>query len=136
MGKITGRCLCGSVSYSTKAEPAMIAVCHCTDCRRQSGGPFSVNVVVPTKAIAFEGDTRAQFVMSGKSGQPVTRNFCNRCGSPLTTEMPAFGHLAAIKAGTLDDSSWVKPTIQIWCDTTEPWSIVDDNIDSAPANPG
>ena len=26
-----------------------------------------------------------------------------------------------IPAGTLDDTSWVKPTMQIYCDSAQPW---------------
>ena len=74
---------------------------------------------------------------TAKSGKKVTRSFCSDCGSPLTRpSLPAFNDLAAIKAGTLDDSSWVKPTIQIWCDTAETWGVVDASIDSAAQNPG
>ncbi len=44
---ITGRCLCGEVTYSAAAEPVAQGVCHCTDCQRQTGNPFSVIVGVP-----------------------------------------------------------------------------------------
>ena len=136
MTKISGGCLCGSVRYSTEAEPAMVAVCHCPDCQKQSGSPFSVNVLVPGAEIAWEGETRSQYVIDGDSGQAVTRNFCSNCGSPLATELPAFNDLAALKAGTLDDSSWVKPTIQIWCDSKRSWGVLDEELPKAPRNPG
>lgn len=136
MTKIEGNCLCGKVSYTTTAkEPTMTAVCHCPDCQRQSGGAFSVNVLVPADTITFTGDTRKQYVVNGASGQKVTRNFCGDCGSPLTTQLAAFGDLSAIKAGTLTDSSWVVPTIQIWCDSAQDWGTLDDSIDRAGANP-
>lgn len=137
MPKIQGSCLCGKVRYSSTAEePAMMVVCHCPDCQRQSGSAYSTNVLVPTASISFEGDSRSQYVVNGDSGLPVTRNFCRDCGSPLTTELEAFDNLAAVKAGTLDDSSWVKPTIQIWCNSAQPWGPIDDSIAKAPANPG
>ena len=35
----TGKCLCGSVAYTIKAdEPLRMAQCHCKDCQRASGG--------------------------------------------------------------------------------------------------
>ena len=137
MPKIEGNCLCGAVTYTSSAEePAMMVVCHCPDCQRQSGSAYSTNVLVPTASIEFTGESRKQFVMNGASGQPVTRNFCSDCGSPLSTEMPAFGNLAAVKAGTLTDSTWVKPSIQIWCDTAQEWGGVNEEMDTAPANPG
>ena len=33
---ITGRCLCGAVTYSVDADPVIQAACHCTDCQRQT----------------------------------------------------------------------------------------------------
>ncbi|MBT8155115.1 GFA family protein [Epibacterium ulvae] len=137
MTKIKGSCLCGQVTYSSsEEEPAMTAVCHCPDCQKQSGSAFSTNVLVPTDSVTFEGESRRQYVVNGASGEEVTRNFCSTCGSPLTTELPAFNNLSAVKAGTLDDSSWVSPDIQIWCDNTKPWSKIDESIKSAGANPG
>ncbi|MEM8813096.1 MAG: GFA family protein [Pseudomonadota bacterium] len=136
MSKISGGCLCGAVTYSTDAEPAMVAVCHCSDCQKQSGSPFSVNVLVPDDQVTMEGDSLTQFTVKGASGQNVTRNFCNKCGSPLSTVLDAFGKLAAIKSGTLTDASWVKPTIQIWCDDKQPWSVLDETLPKASHNPG
>jgi hypothetical protein len=29
--------------------------------------------------------------------------------------------LALIKAGTLDDPKWVKPTMEVYCSSAQPW---------------
>lgn len=137
MSNIQGSCLCGQISYkTTETEPTMTAVCHCKDCQKQTGTAFSVNVLVPTDTIAFQGEGLKQFVVNGDSGQSVTRNFCGNCGSPLTTQLAAFNDLSAIKAGTLDDSSWVKPGVQIWCNSVQPWAELDGTLDRVDANPG
>lgn len=135
MSDISGGCLCGAVRYSTTAEPAMMAVCHCTDCQKQSGSAFSINVLVPRDQIEVDGEALSHFDVKGDSGENVSRNFCNRCGSPLFNVLDHFGGLAAIKAGTLDDSSWVKPGVQIWCDSARSWGVLDDEIQKAPKNP-
>ena len=54
---ITGRCLCGAVTYSVDADPVVQAACHCADCQRQTGSPFSVIVGVPRAALSVEGNT-------------------------------------------------------------------------------
>lgn len=135
MRKITGKCLCGSVRYTAEAEPAMTVVCHCPDCQQQSGSAFSVNVLVPNAEVKFVGDTLTQYVVNGDSGETVTRNFCNKCGSPLSTHLPAFDNLAAIKVGTMDDSSWVEPGIQIWCENAKAWGVLNDENTKALKNP-
>src|SRR3982751_6830301 len=81
---ITGRCLCGGVTYSADAEPVIQAVCHCTDCQRQPGNPFSVIVGVPPAASDGEGSTLASFATTGSDhGGETHRNFCSACGSPV-----------------------------------------------------
>ncbi len=135
MSKIRGRCLCGQVSYHSDEEPAVQIMCHCPDCQKQTGTAFSVNVLVPTKSIIFEGEARRQYVVLGDTGKPVVRNFCGNCGSPLSTEMEGFGNLAAVKAATLDDDSWVKPEIQIFSDTAKHYCTPNDELKKWPRNP-
>ncbi len=136
MSKISGGFLCGSLRYTSSAEPVMVAICHCTDCQKQSGSAFSVNVGVPEASIKLTGDTARGYAVTGTSSQAVTRYFCTTCGGPTHTVPEAFQGLAVIKAGTLDDSSWVKPGVQIWCDSAQPWGVISDEIQKTPGNPG
>src|SRR5437667_12391973 len=46
----SGGCACGAIRYESTAEPVMMLHCHCRDCQRSSGGPFSSFVIVPTEA--------------------------------------------------------------------------------------
>src|SRR5918996_1502387 len=81
---LTGRCLCGAVTYSADAEPVVQGVCHCTDCQRQTGSPFTVVVGVPREAFNVDGGTLASFVTTGEDhGGDTERNFCSACGSPV-----------------------------------------------------
>lgn len=43
------------------------------------------------------------------------------CGSPITSITGARPGLSSIKAGTLDDASWLKPTVEIWYGSAQPW---------------
>src|SRR5436305_10649265 len=101
---ITGGCLCGSVRYSCEADPVVQAACHCADCQRQTGSPFSVVVGVPREAFTVEGDTLASFSTTGEDhGRETQRNFCSACGSPLFSLSPLAPEIVLIKAGSLDD---------------------------------
>ena len=120
---ITGRCLCGAVAYTADAEPVAQAVCHCTDCQRQTGNPFSVIVGVPRAAFDVEGDTLASFTTTGEDhGGDTERYFCSACGSPVFSIAAGAPQLAFIKAGSLDDSSWLAPAIEVWTRSAQPWS--------------
>src|SRR6188472_2426016 len=97
---ITGRCLCGAVTYTVDAEPMVQAACHCTDCQRQTGNPFSVIVAVPRDAFSAEGDTIASFTTVGEDhGGDTERSFCSACGSPLFSIAAVMPEAVFLKAG-------------------------------------
>ena len=58
MREIVGGCLCGKVRYSATADPAVIAVCHCKNCQRQSGTAFGTVVGVPKGTLNVTGTLR------------------------------------------------------------------------------
>jgi hypothetical protein len=122
MGKLDGRCMCGSITYSCDADPVATAVCHCTECQRQTGTAFSVVVGLPVDALKVEGDTLAMFKTVGEAQDSETeRNFCSACGSPIFSLSSALPDLVWLKAGTLDDTSWLEPQVEVWGRSAQPW---------------
>jgi hypothetical protein len=124
MSKLDGGCLCGAARYHADGDAIATAVCHCTNCQKQSGAAFSVNVVVPADAFHLEGDSVASIVTDSDDGGQVDRRFCRECGSPLAS-LPTQMPFAIIKAGTLDDTSWVEPQMQVFCTSAQPWAPLD-----------
>ena len=120
MRKVTGGCLCGSVRYSVEAEPIFQVVCHCRSCQKQSGSPFSVDLVVPASAVSVQGKMKT-FHETGDSGKAVERRFCPDCGSALLSWGAMMPDALFIKAGTLDDPTWIAPTMEVYCDRAQPW---------------
>ncbi len=120
---IVGRCLCGGVTYSADADPVAQVVCHCTDCQRQTGTASSVIVAVPRDALIVTGDTLSSFTTVGEAhGTSTERKFCSACGSPIVSLVEAMPDLAFVKAGTLDDTSWLEPAAEIWTRSAQPWA--------------
>ena len=118
----TGSCLCGVISYEVEGEPIATAVCHCEHCQRQSGGAFSVNLVVREDQVSITGPIKT-FEDRGESGDAVYvyRRFCGNCGSPIVSELVEPAGILALKAGTLDDRSSVQPQVEAWCVSKQPW---------------
>ena len=135
MGKIQGGCLCGAVRCTSDADPVMTALCHCTHCQRQSGAAFSVNVGIPKGSLAYSGEIPTTYEDKGDSGLAVHRRFCRKCGSPIVSEVEATPTLDWLKAGTLDDSSWVQPSLSTWCSSGQSWVSLPDSIPSFPKGP-
>ena len=40
-----------------------------------------------------------------------------------------------LMAGTLDDTSWVRPQMNIWCASAQPWVSTDDDIPAFEGTP-
>jgi hypothetical protein len=123
MREIIGGCLCGQVRYTAKADPVFVGVCHCKNCQKQTGTAFSVLVGVPKSSLSIRGKIKT-FHDTGGSGKPVQRNFCPECGSPVFTDAAVIADVAFIKAGTIDDTTWIEPKMHIYCDSKERWTPI------------
>lgn len=120
---ITGRCLCGNITYSVDAEPVWQGICHCSNCQRQTASAFSMVVGVPSDALTVQGDTLGSFKTASEGYQSTTeRRFCSACGSPIFSVIESMPGLAFVKAGTIDDISWFEPTAEIWAESAQPWA--------------
>jgi hypothetical protein len=121
-GTLTGRCLCGKVTYEFTGDPIATAVCHCSHCQRQGGSAFSVNLLAHESQLKLSGELTTYEERGDKGDQVyVRRRFCNTCGSPILSEIALSEGIIAVKAGTLDDTSGVKPTVEAWCVDKQSW---------------
>ena len=121
MAKIEGGCLCNAIRYTSAAEPLATVICNCVNCQKQTGAAYSLNIVLPKGALDVQGEMTT-YVDTGDSGKPLDRNFCARCGSAISSEPSAVDTITVLKAGTLDDTSWVKPVMEIYCDSAQAWT--------------
>lgn len=135
MTQIAGGCLCGKVRYSASGEPAFVGVCHCRDCQKFTGSAFSVVIGVPKPAFSLQG-TVSTYSKTGDTGKTIQRQFCPVCGSSIADEADALAGVVMISSGTLDDSSWVKPVMQIYCDSAQPWVELGGEMQSFAKMPG
>jgi len=99
------------------------ATCHCKNCQKQTGTAFSVVIGVPKSAISIEGPIKT-FHDTGDSGQRVDRNFCSECGSPIFSDVAVMQDIVFIKAGTLDDTTWLDPKMHVYCDSAQNWTPI------------
>jgi hypothetical protein len=135
MPQIAGGCLCGKVRYSANVEPAFVGVCHCTDCQKFSGSAFAIVVALPEAALSVQGKL-ATYSKAGDSGKQIERRFCPECGSSVADAAAAMPGIVMISSGTLDDPSWLKPAMQIYCDSAQPWVQLGGEMQRFPKMPG
>jgi hypothetical protein len=134
MSKLQGGCACGDIRFDCADEPNVTAVCHCPDCQKLCGTAFSIVVGINSDSLVVEGEPNV-FETIGQSGQAVERNFCGKCGSPLYSVVHSMPGTTFLKAGTLDDTSWLDPTIEFFCETAQPWLKKDDKRVKFPLMP-
>ena len=132
---VTGGCLCGDFKYQLDREKVVSAHhCHCKDCQKITGSGKATIIMAPTEALSTEGELKV-FTVVGTDGAHVTRGFCPNCGSQLMSYLEEMPMMRFVKAGTLDDSSWVKVDSTFWGDSAEDWSPVDNSCQSFTGNP-
>ena len=74
---IEGHCLCGAIAFRATAEPKGASICHCSQCRRQSGHLWA-SAFVPIAALEIDGEP-SWYEASPKA----RRGFCGTCGAFL-----------------------------------------------------
>jgi hypothetical protein len=132
---LTGGCLCGAVRYTISAPVAELRACHCTACQKVSGAGGSVNAVIPSSAFSLAQGTPKRFSATADSGRTLHRYFCGECGSPIYSQRATAPETMVLRAGTLDDSSGMKITANIWCKSARPWDYIDPATKQFPAQP-
>lgn len=107
---LKGGCLCGAVRFSASPGAAEMGVCHCSMCRRWSGGTFMA--VDCGDRVEFEKDGELGAYESSKWGE---RTFCKSCGSTLVWRTRDGKH-SAVSAQAFDDPSIFKFVSEIFID--------------------
>lgn len=129
---ITGGCVCGAVRFECSAEPVMMVKCHCRDCQRVSGGPYSPTLIFPLSAFRVTQGKIERYATSSESGGPNLRGFCPKCGSRLTgAESPEKG-IIVVMASSLDDPGIFKPKLEIFTSDAQPWDVMDSTTEKRP----
>ena len=118
----TGGCQCGKLRYEITETPQLVYTCHCTDCQRLTSSAFSMGVVVTETGFRLSGIEPRSLQRTADSGRVNTRLVCPECGAWVCGT--PRGGLVRVRAGTLDDTSWLRPTRHIWTRSKQPRTTV------------
>ena len=131
MAQTTGGCLCKAVRYSTDLQPARTLVCHCSTCQRQTGSAFATLMAFPAGSVEITGTLKTYTEPGGMTGDPVHRRFCPDCGTTVIFQREG-APMTLIMAGTLDDTSGVRPTVNLFCASAQPWVVMPQDTQNLP----
>ena len=135
--KQAGGCLCGGIRFEIDRAAVISAHhCHCTDCQRSTGCAFATFCMVPESAFQVLSGEARFYTVKGATGGEVNRGFCANCGSPLFSRVDMAPGVLFVKAGALDDASWVEPESSFWVESAQSWAQPADGIPAIEGNPG
>lgn len=106
----SGSCLCGQVRFTVRSDPVRIGLCHCLDCRKESGSVFATFGIWPAHSFEASGD-----VLHHEG-----RAFCSHCGGRVFS-LPADNEVE-VRVGAFDMAPTdVAPTYELWVKRRESW---------------
>ncbi|HVH80981.1 MAG TPA: GFA family protein [Stellaceae bacterium] len=125
---LTGGCQCGALRYEISEAPLATYTCHCTDCQRLTSSAFSMAITVRDSAFRLTAGEPRFVQKTVESGRVLTRWLCPDCAawissSPLPAAAPTET-VRRVRAGTLDDTSWLRPTAHFWTRSKQPWVVL------------
>jgi hypothetical protein len=107
-------CACGQLRLTCESEPLRISICHCLDCQRRTGAPFSMQVRYARNKVTEIKGKATQFTRQAESGNSVTFSFCPDCGSTVFWELSAFPAVLAIAVGAFADPQFPAPRHSVY----------------------
>lgn len=129
---LNGGCMCGAVRYECIGDTENASYCHCDDCKKATGGPYTVGVLVKAVDLRIICGKVKGYTTTADSGRKITREFCPNCGSPLFTRAEKCPDFVFLKAGCLDKPELIKPSCQTWVKRAVPWAYIDEKLPCYP----
>ncbi|MSR15458.1 MAG: GFA family protein [Gammaproteobacteria bacterium] len=131
---VTGRCLCGAVSYKIDSPPLLVRTCWCRLCQTIGAGSATVNAVFPSAAFAVTGEFNT-YTSTADSGNIMHRRFCPRCGTHVFGGSEARPDIVVVRVKTLDEPENAKPAMTIWTSRAPSWASIDSRLPTFEAQP-
>ena len=119
----SGGCLCGAVRYEVAGRLRPVVLCHCTQCRRNTGHFMAATA-------ARHRDFRlsvAEELRWYESSDSARRGFCGRCGSTLFWQAGGRDYVS-IAAGSLDGPTGLTSAAHIYVGDKGDYYAIEDGL--------
>lgn len=123
---LKGSCLCGGVHLEVHGEiEYQPEICHCSQCRKQSGHALAALNVRRDK-LSVTGEDRISWY---HSSDKVERGFCSICGSTLFWQPKiADYHYTAVAMGLFDETTGTQLVKQTFVGEKGDYYSLDESI--------
>lgn len=120
----TGGCHCGALRYQFHSRLEDIAHCHCSVCRRTTGGIVTTWITVPLPGFRWLAGTPTVY----PSSATCSRSFCPACGAHLTLFTTLSPDTLDVTIATLDYPEQAPADRHIWVKSRLPWLHLDPRL--------
>jgi hypothetical protein len=123
----TGGCLCGGVRFELTAPFRRTNLCHCSRCRRHSGGPGLAQGRVPREAFRLLAGAELLRVFRPPGG--MAKVFCSVCGSSVFGGTWPDGPEVSVRLGAIDGDGHPPSELDYHShvDWRAPWDTLPDD---------
>jgi hypothetical protein len=120
-----GSCWCGDVRFEV-AEPFItLSFCHCTSCKRISGGVGTANGRARTEWIDVKEGR--ELLMTYQPDEGSAKTFCSRCGSNLFGGGWPESEHTSVRLSSIDEGLEQRPEAHIYVRSVAPWETLPDD---------
>ena len=124
----TAKCLCCAFSVTVSVEPTVVNVCHCRDCQRRSGVPWTSNAYFPRGNVRLDGPNNI-YTRTSNAGTRINHHFCPTCGVTVCWTRETGSTRFGIPVGAFNDPSFPAPSVSFWEAARYAWSSPLENVD-------
>lgn len=124
--KHVGSCLCGKVHFEIEGRFDSFFLCHCKNCRKDTGSAHAANLFSSTARLKWLSGEDIVKTFDFDSGH--IKSFCTECGSALPN-IQINGTLLCVPAGSLDSEVTIIPNAHIFYAQKANW---ENNLDKIP----
>lgn len=131
-----GGCYCGEIRFKVDGDPLFKGQCHCRECQYMTGGDANHVMAFPEAVFELTKGKPTSFTRTDIDN-PVTREFCGNCGTPMISKSPAMAGAVLLKVGLFDDASlYPGPDMAIFLCDRQSFHTVPDGVPAFSKGPG
>ncbi len=122
---MNGSCLCGGVRFQVTEGFSAVTACHCTNCKKISGGAGTVNGRARASSIRL---LAGEELLTGfQPAEGTRKTFCSVCGSNIFGGGWPDAEMVSVRLSTLDTPFDRKPERHIYVRSVAPWETLPDD---------
>lgn len=122
---MTGSCWCGGVRFEVTEPFIRLTFCHCTSCKRISGGVGTANGRARADKIRItEG---RDLLTTYQPDEGTAKTFCSRCGSNLFGGGWPAAEEVSVRITAIDEGLEQKPEAHTYVRSVAEWETLPDD---------